>query len=273
MCELFSVSRSGYYAWINRPISPRNKENKKLGENIIHIYSNHRGKYGYPRITKELNKTGINCGKNRVYSIMNKLSLKAKNKKKFKVTTDSKHKLPTYSNVINRDFSATSINQKWFTDISYIHTGEGWLYLAIVIDVYSRAIIGWSMSNTIDKKLVCNALNMALWRRHFPKGVIVHSDRGSQYCSAEYQSILRNHGLVCSMSRKGNCWDNAIAEAFFSILKTELVYDYKYKTRQEARNSVFKYIETYYNQLRIHSSIGYLSPMEFESRIKENSVY
>jgi transposase InsO family protein len=242
MCYIFNVSRSGYYAWLNRPVSNRKQKNKQLGDNITHIYIKHKGKYGCPRITKELNKTGLSCGKNRVYNLMNKLKLKAKNKRKFKATTDSNHNLPIYENIINRDFTATAINQKWFSDISYIETNEGWLYLAVIIDVYSRAIIGWSMSENIDKKLVCNALTMALWRRQFPKGVILHSDRGSQYCSKEYQNMLKNNQFICSMSRKGNCWDNAIAETFFHTLKTELVYDHKYKTREEAKNSIFNYI-------------------------------
>ena len=267
MCKIFNISRSGYYSWLNRPISRRAQENKQLGDNITQIYIKHKGKYGCPRITKELHKTGLSCGKNRVYNIMNKLNIKAKNKRKFRVTTDSNHNLPIHKNIINRDFTATDINQKWFSDISYIETNEGWLFLAIVLDVYSRAIVGWSMDKTMTKELVCDALNMALWRRQFPKGVIIHSDRGSQYCSKEYQNMLNNNQFICSMSRKGNCWDNAIAETFFHTLKTELVYDYKYKTREEAKNSIFNYIETYYNQTRIHSSIGYLSPMEFEFKI------
>lgn len=266
MCKVLGASRSGYYLWLNGPVSNRKLANKHLSDNITQIYTNHRGKYGYPRITKQLNKSGIPCGKNKVYSIMNKLGLKAKHKRKFKVTTDSNHKLPVYENIINRDFTATDINQKWFSDISYIETAEGWLYLAIIIDVYSRAIIGWSMDSNMEKSLVCNALNMALWRRRFPKGVIIHSDRGSQYCSHEYQNMLKNYNFICSMSGRGNCWDNAIAETFFHTLKTELVYDYKYKSREEAKNSIFNYIETYYNQIRMHSSIGYLTPMEYEAK-------
>jgi len=272
MCKVFNISRSGYYSWLNRPVSRRAQENINLGDNITQIYNKHRGKYGCPRITKELHKTGLSCSKNRVYNIMNKLKLKAKNKRKFKVTTDSNHKLPIYKNIVNRDFTATNINQKWFSDISYIETNEGWLFLAIVLDVYSRAIIGWSMDKTMTKELVCDALNMALWRRQFPKGVIIHSDRGSQYCSKEYQNILSNNEFICSMSRRGNCWDNSIAETFFHTLKTELVYDYKYKTREEAKNSIFNYIETYYNKTRIHSSIGYLAPMEFELKNSQVSV-
>lgn len=268
MCKVIGVSRSSYYSWLAVPVSNRKLADKELGANITQIYSNHKGKYGYPRITKQLNKTGISCGKNKVYSIMNKLGLKAKHKRKFKATTDSNHKLAVYENIINRDFTATDINQKWFSDISYIETAQGWLYLAVIIDVYSRAVIGWAMDNNMEKSLVCNALHMALWRRHFPKGVIIHSDRGSQYCSYEYQNILQSYNLICSMSRRGNCWDNAIAETFFHTLKTELVYDCKYKSREEAKSSIFNYIEAYYNQTRMHSSIGYLAPMEFEAKVR-----
>lgn len=167
------------------------------------------------------------------------MNIRAIAKKKFKVTTDSEHSLPIYNNVLNRDFTATKANQKWCCDISYIHTHEGWLYLAVVIDVYSRAVIGWSMNQRMNKALVCDALTMALFRRKFPKDVIVHSDRGSQYCSLRYQNLLKNHRLIGSMSRKGNCWDNAIAESFFHTLKVELIHTEKYTTRESAKQSIF----------------------------------
>lgn len=192
------------------------------------------------------------------------MGLMAVAKKKFKVTTDSEHSLPIYNNILNRNFLATAINQKWACDITYIRTEEGWLYLAVVIDLYSRAIVGWSMNKRMKKALVCDALTMALFRRKFPKQVIVHSDRGSQYCSLQYQQLLKDYRLIGSMSRKGNCWDNAIAESFFHTLKVELVHNCTYKTREEAKLSLFQYIEGYYNQIRMHSAIDYKTPFEFE---------
>ena len=192
------------------------------------------------------------------------MGLKDKNKLKFKVTTDSGHNLPFAKNILNRDFTTTSINQKWVGDITYIHTDDGWLYLAVVIDLYSRSVIGWSMDKRINKELVCNALTMALWRRGFPKDVIMHTDRGSQYCSHKYQSIIKSNGLICSMSRKGNCWDNSVAESFFKTIKSEFIYDMKFITRKEAKLAVFDYIEVYYNRERRHSAIDYSTPYEVE---------
>ncbi len=273
MCKVLNVSRSGFYQWLNGALSRRKASNIKLGKTISQIHSEHKGKYGYIRITKQLKNTGISCSKNRVYNIMKNLELKYKSKKKFKVTTDSNHKLPVYNNIIARDFSTTDINQKWFSDITYMHTNEGWLYLAVVIDVYSRAVIGRSMNRRMTQDLVCNALNMALWRRKFSADIIVHSDRGSQYCSKKYQAMLKNYHLICSMSRKGDCWDNAIAETFFHTLKVELIYDHKYKLINEAKNSIFKYIETYYNKKKLHSSIGYLAPINYEAKSTQMVVY
>lgn len=195
------------------------------------------------------------------------MKLKAKTKRKFKVTTDSTHNLPVAKNILNRSFATTSINQKWVGDITYVQTEEGWLYLAVIIDLFSRSVIGWSMSSRINKNLVCDALTMALWCRGFPKEVIVHSDRGIQYCSHKYQSILRNYGLICSMSRKGNCWDNAVAKSFFKTIKSEFIYDLKFKTREEAKQSIFNYIEVYYNRKRRHSSIDYNTPYEVECNL------
>ncbi len=197
---------------------------------------------------------------------MRKLGLQAKGKRKFKVTTDSNHNLPVAANLLNRDFSTTAANQKWVSDITYVWTDEGWLYLATVIDLYSRAVIGWSIQRTMTRQLVCDALMMALWRRGFPRGVLCHSDRGSQYCSEDYQEMLKTYGLICSMSRKGNCWDNACAESFFHSIKIELIYTERYATREIAKQSVFQYIEVYYNRTRRHSAIGSIAPMVFENR-------
>jgi putative transposase len=265
MCMLFRISRSGYYAWLKRPLSIRAQSNQLLDEKIVHIYKQHKERYGSPRIYKELNAQGDSCSENRVARRMRALQLQARAKRKFKVTTDSNHALPIAENVLARDFTTTSINQKWCTDISYIRTEEGWLYLAVIIDLYSRAIIGWSMQSRMTQTLVCDALKMALWRRKFPKGVILHSDRGSQYCSLAYQTLLKANGLTCSMSRRGNCWDNAIAESFFHTLKVECVYTQRYLTREKAKQRIFEYIEMYYNRIRRHSAIDSQAPFVFES--------
>lgn len=265
---MFSIERSGYYAWINRKPNQQSVANEELDKKIINIFSDHKSRYGVPRITDELHDQGEICGKNRVSRRMRHLGLRAKGKKKFKVTTDSKHNMPVAANLLNRDFSATAANQKWVSDITYVWTDEGWLYLATVIDLYSRAVIGWSIQPTMTRELICDALTMALWRRGFPRGVLCHSDRGSQYCSDDYQKMLKASGLVCSMSRKGNCWDNAVAESFFHSLKTELIYTERYATREEAKQSVFQYIEVYYNRVRRHSAIGSIAPEVFENHCK-----
>lgn len=264
MCDVLSISKSGYYDWLHHTPGKRELENKLLDLKIRTIYMEHHQRYGSPRITKALHAGKESCSHTRVARRMKSMNLRAVAKKKFKVTTDSMHPNPVFSNVLNRDFTTTNINQKWAGDITYIRTDEGWLYLAIVIDLHSRAVIGWAMDKRINKKLVCNALMMAMFKRKYPKGVIVHSDRGSQYCSKRYRNIIENYGLIGSMSRKGNCWDNSIPESFFHTLKVELVYETSYKTRDIARHSLFHYIEGYYNQKRLHSSIDYKTPAEVE---------
>lgn len=269
MCYMLSIERSGYYAWNKRVPGKREKSNSLLDEKITTVFQAHHSRYGAVRITDELQDHGESCSKNRVARRMQNLGLQAKAKKKFKVTTDSNHKLPIAPNLLNRDFTATASNQKWVGDISYIWTKEGWLYLAVVIDLYSRSVIGWSMQPTMSSQLVCDALMMALWRRGFPHGILFHSDRGSQYCSHAYQIMLKHYNVICSMSRKGNCWDNAVAESFFHTIKTELIYTQEYFTREIAKQSVFHYIETYYNRLRRHSAIGSISPEQFENQDKK----
>lgn len=224
---------------------------------------NHQ-RYGSLRITRALNNQGIPCSHTRVERRMKHLGLQAIAKRKFKVTTDSAHCLPIFDNILNRDLMTTGINQKWVSDITYIATNHGWYYLAVVIDVHSRSVIGWAMSRRINKDLVCNALLMALFKRKFPKNVIVHSDRGSQYCSKKYRAIIQENYLVGSMSRKGNCWDNAVAESFFHTLKIELIRSKPYQTHQHARQAIFQYIECYYNRNRMHSAIDYRTPFEVE---------
>lgn len=264
MCQLFSVSRSGYYTWLHYTPSSRVLANQKLDEEITSIFTDNKSRYGVPRITRELNKKGINCNHKRVAKRMSVMNLMAVAKRKFKVTTDSEHTKPVFENILNRDFKTTDVNQKWAGDITYVPTAEGWLYLAVIIDLHSRAVIGWCMSERMTKQLVCNALLMALFNRKFPRGVIVHTDRGSQYCSNKYRTIIDNNKLAGSMSRRGNCWDNAISESFFHTLKVELVHQNKYLTREQARNSIFQYIEGYYNKKRMHSSLDYKTPYEVE---------
>jgi len=266
MSEVLSVSRSGYYAWSKHKPSKRQQSNDLLDKKVTSIFTVHQGRYGVPRITIELQAQGEVCSKNRVARRMRFLSLHAKAKKKFKVTTDSNHKLAVAPNLLCRDFGADTINQKWVSDISYVWTEEGWMYLAIILDLYSRAVIGWSIQSRMTKVLVCNALNMALWKRQFPRQVIVHSDQGSQYCSHMYQKLLKSQGLLCSMSRRGNCWDNSVAESFFHTIKTELIYEKRYLSRDAAKQSIFEYIEIYYNKVRRHSAIGFEAPYNFENQ-------
>lgn len=264
MCEILSVSSSGYYSWLKRQPSARAISNIKLDIMILQVYKANKKRYGSPRITRALRAMGHVVSVKRVANRMKKMKLKAIARRKFKATTNSNHSLPIYDNVLNQDFTTSNINEKWVSDITYIPTDEGWLYLAVVIDVYSRAVIGWAMGKYINQRLVTDALSMALFKRKFPKGVIVHSDRGSQYCSYSYRNLIDDNSLIGSMSRKGNCWDNSVAESFFHTLKVELVKELSYQNRDEAKQSIFEYIEGYYNRKRIHSSIDYKTPSEVE---------
>ena len=264
MCDVLSISRSGYYDWAGRGPSRRARANRLLDDRIRDIYVRHRQRYGSPRIADELRDEGMACSENRIARRMRVLELKAIQARKFKVTTDSNHSKPVAPDLIDRDFTAQAPNEKWCSDISYVWTDEGWLYLAVVMDLYSRAMVGWSMQRRMTQQLVCDALTMALFRRGFPRDVIVHSDRGSQYCSGRYQRLLKTHGLRCSMGRKATCYDNAAMESFFHTLKVELVHRQRYTDRRSARFSIFEYIETYYNRQRKHSAIGHRIPMQFE---------
>ncbi len=266
MCRVLSVSRSGYYAWEKEPESLRTQENAKLATAIKVIYDDEKQRAGSPRITKRLQGLGCVIGKNRVARIMRQEGLRAKGAKKFKATTNSRHNLPVAPNLLQQDFEAARPNEKYVTDITYIWTNEGWLYLAVVLDLYSRYVVGWAMSERMTATLVCDALKMALWRRKRPTGVIVHSDRGVQYCSREYQSLLARHGLICSMSKKGDCFDNAAMESWNRSLKVEAIHGEKFVTREEAKKHVFEYIDVYYNRKRLHSKLGYLSPVGFEEK-------
>ena len=266
MCRLLNVSVSGYYAFLDRSSSNRERENQILAQKIKSIYEDHKCRSGSPRITKRLQKEGIRIGKNRVARIMHEHGWRAKAAKKYKATTNGSHNLPVAENLLKQDFAASHENEKWVSDITYIATQEGWLYLAIVMDLYSRKIIGWSLSERMTSKLVIDALQMALWHRCMPKGVIVHSDRGSQYCSYAYQALLKNHRLVCSMSKRGDCYDNAAMESWNHSLKVEAIHGERSETREIAKQHVFEYIEVYYNRKRLHSTLGYMTPDEFEER-------
>jgi putative transposase len=269
MCSVLEVSRSGYYAWVRRAESLRDQENRRLTNLIIEIHKKSRDTYGVPRIHAELKARGESCGKNRVARLMKTAGIRSKVRKKFRVTTtDSSHSLPVAPNLLDQCFVAARPNAIWAADITYIPTGEGWLFLASILDLFSRAIVGWSMDSTLKTSLVLGALRMALGRRRPGPGLIHHSDRGSQYASWEYQKMLDEHGILCSMSRKGNCYDNAVKESFFHTLKTELVHEAHYATRAMARASLFDYMETFYNRERRHSSLGYLTPEEFEEKSK-----
>lgn len=263
-CHLMNVSRSGYYDWQGRHASRQSIGNTFLDGLIMCIYDEHQGRYGYRRICEELRAGGTASSYERVRRRMRKLGIKGIQARKFKHTTNSKHKLPTMPNLLHQDFTAKAPNEVWVGDITYIRIKQRWLYLAVVIDLYSRQIIGWHFSERINKQLVVDALKSALFKRGYPKGVIVHTDKGSQYCSYQYQALIKAYQLKASMSGKGNCYDNAACESFFHTLKVEFVYQQIFQSIEQACNQIFWYIEAYYNRKRRHSTIGYLSPVNFE---------
>lgn len=265
MCQTLKISRSGFYSWIGRDKSQRQMKNEVLVEEIEKVFVKSRQLYGSPRIHAELNALGYHCNKKRVARLMQGKFI-AKTKKKFKVTTDSRHNLPVAPNLLRQKFVSEAANQIWTSDITYIWTQEGWLYLAIVLDIFSRKVVGWSMSQRLESDLVLNALNSAIARRQPTQKIVFHSDQGVQYACSDTRQLLKNNGFVQSMSRKGRCYDNAITETFFHSLKTEQVYFERYNTRKEARQSIFNYIEVFYNRERRHSSLGYLSPNNFEKQ-------
>jgi putative transposase len=264
MCRVLQVSRSGYYDWDGRVSSRRAQNQQQLDERVRAVFDVEKGRIGSPRVSRRLKLQGHIAGHNQVAQSMVRQGLRAKAARKFKATTNSNHSLPVAENLLQQNFSADRPNHKWVSDITYIATDEGWLYLAVVMDLYSRVIIGWSMSERMTVQLTCDALRMALFRRHRPRGVIVHSDRGSQYCAYQYQALLRKHGLICSMSGRGNCYDNAAMESWNHSLKVEAIHGERFATRAIARSQVFEYIEVYYNRQRLHSKLGYKSPAEFE---------
>ena len=245
-------------------MSARQLENERLLNKIQAVHAECKGRYGSPRIHAALKAQGEICSRKRVARLMQVNQIQAQHQRKFKATTDSHHELPIFPNLLAQNFKAQKPNQIWTADITYCRTQEGWLYLAVVLDVYSRKIVGWALSDRMTADLVCNAFLMAYWRRKPPKGLIHHSDKGSQYASRVFQLLLINFGVLCSMSGKGNCFDNAVTETFFHTLKTELFFETVFKTREEARRAIFEYIEIFYNRERLHSTLGYCSPEKFE---------
>ncbi len=266
MCKVLGISSSGYYDWRSRPESNRALENRLLISSIKHFHKASRGTYGSPRIHQDLLASDKTVGVNRVARLMRLVGIQSKMAKRFVITTNSKNTLKAAPDHLKRRFNTIEQNQAWVSDTTFIPTRQGWLYLAIILDLFSRQIVGWSMSDRNNTTLVIDALTMATWRRGRSRNVIVHSDQGSTYASTDYQRLLNDNGLVCSMSRKGECLDNAVAESFFGTLKTELVDDEDYRTRQEAKQSLFEYIEVFYNRKRRHSSLDYLSPIDFEEK-------
>lgn len=264
MCSVLRVSPSGYYHWRSRPASARATRHDLVLAEIKRVHSDKSGIYGYRRIYEQLLADGVDCSQSLVYHLMRKNRIRARKKRRYVVTTDSKHCLPISPNLLERDFEVTGPNQCWVGDITYIPTDEGWLYLATVIDLYNRGVVGWSMSDRINKRLVIDAQKMAIRARRPGAGLIMHTDRGSQYASHKFRQLLRANRMLSSMSRKGDPWDNAVAESFFKSLKTERTYWRHYRNRAEARRDIFQYIEVFYNRQRLHSKLGYQSPMQFE---------
>lgn len=259
MCRVLRVSPSGYYAWRGRAPSKRAQARAALDARVRSVFASKKGREGAPRLSRALG-----CGRHPVAASLRRQGLRAKGARKFKATTNSNHTLPVAENLLKQDFSAQRPNQVWVGDITYLGTDEGWLYLAVVLDLYSRKVVGWSMSERMTATLACDALRMALFRRGMPRGVIMHTDRGSQYCSREHRDLLDQHGLIASMSAKGDCYDNAAMESWNGSLKVEAIHGERFATRDVVRTHVFDYIEVYYNRQRLHSTLGYLSPDGFE---------
>jgi putative transposase len=270
MCRVLQVSRAGFYAWRTRPTAARTHQDQRLAIAVAAIYAHSRGRYGSPRVHAELRQSGQRTGRKRVARLMRVQGLRARQPRRYRCTTDSGHGLAIKGNLLARRFAVVEPNTTWVTDITYLWTLEGWLYLAVILDLFSRRVVGWSMSESLQRQLALDALKMALTDRQPPRGLVHHSDRGSQYASFEYQQLLAEHGIIGSMSRSGNCWDNAVAESFFATLKIELVYQTQWNTRAQARSAIFEYIELFYNRRRRHSAIDYLCPDQFELRHNES---
>jgi len=268
LCQFMDVSRSCYYEWLDSPKTEREKENEELIEILKILFEKGRATYGTRRLKNKLAEQGIVVSRRRIGRLMNQAGLWCKTKKKFKATTDSKHNKSIAPNLLERQFTVSEPDRYYVGDITYIYTQEGWLYLAVVIDLFSRKVVGWSMDNRMKAQLVNDALLMAIWKRKPTQGLIWHTDRGSQYASDSHRVIIKDHHIIQSMSRKGNCWDNAVSESFFHTLKTELIHHQQFKTRYDAKQAIFEYIEVFYNRERIHSANDYLSPVDYEIQQK-----
>jgi putative transposase len=264
LCQVLGVSQSGYFAWRSRPASCRQREDLVLLAHIRSAFARSNGTYGSPRLTRELQDEGLEVGRRRTARLMRENGLKARQKRRFKHTTDSHHAFPVAPNLLEQDFSAEGPNQKWNADISYVWTSEGWLYLAIILDLFARRVVGWAVSDRLHQELALEALRKALAIRQPSAGLIHHADRGSQYCATAYRAELKKHGIQVSMSGKGNCFDNAVVETFFKTLKSEMVWRTVFQTRAEAREAIGRYIDGFYNPVRRHSTLDYVSPVQFE---------
>jgi len=268
LCQFMDISRSRYYHWLTAPKTKREEDNERLIEQLKMLFEKGRGTYGTRRLKSKFLEQGVIVSRRRIGRLMVQSGLWCKTKKKFKVTTDSQHNQSIAPNLLKRQFTVTEVDRYYVGDITYIHTQEGWLYLAVVIDLFSRKVVGWSMGERMQAKLVNDALLMALWARKPKQGLVWHTDRGSQYASDSHRAILKEHHVTQSMSRKGNCWDNAVSESFFHTLKTELVHQCKFKKRAEATQAIFEYIEVFYNRERTHSANDYVSPVDYEIQQK-----
>ncbi len=266
MCRVLEVSRGGYYAWRRRGESRREARDRQLLGQIREIHATHRRVYGSPRIYAELRSRGIHCGRNRVARLMREHGIRARGARRFRATTQSDHAYPVAPNLLAREFRAEEANQRWAGDITYVWTREGWLYLAVILDLYSRKVVGWAIGDRVNRELTLRALAMALETRSPQPRLLHHSDRGGQYACRDYRKELEDRAIHCSMSRKGDCYDNAVVEAFFASLKKELIHQEEFVTRRQARVAIFRYIEGFYNSRRRHSYLGYVSPEEFERR-------
>ena len=268
MCRVLSVSRSGYYRWRNRPKSQRAIENRRLQAHIRAIFNRHKGRCGSPKITDELNDMGFPVSKNRVARRMKAMGLRSIYRRKYRTTTDSKHSHPVADNLLQRNFTTDGPDKVWVSDITYIATTRGWLYLTVFIDLFSRTVVGWALSSSLSAEMVLTALSRAVRNRRPSSGLIIHSDRGVQYACSDFRKVLKKHKYVQSMSRKGDCWDNAVAESFFGIIKSELIHQEHFKGPQDTLRAIFEYIEIYYNRKRKHSTLGYKTPAQFEKDMK-----
>jgi putative transposase len=266
MCEVFAVSKSGYYEWRGRDNSEREASDLKLLRAIEDVYKAGRGNYGSPRIYDELKGIGHRVSKSKVERMMRINGIRAKTKRKFRVTTDSKHNLPVAPNLLKRNFSPEKPNQVWASDLTYIWTKEGWLFLCVIIDLFSRQVVGWKLEKQMTQELVLSALRQAYFRRQPGTGLIFHSDRGSQYCAKAFRQQLAIYRMLQSQSRRANCWDNACVESFFHTLKIESIYHEVFETREQAERVIFEWVEAFYNRQRKHSTLGYLSPVQFEAK-------